>query len=50
MSFEWGILFLGTIAAASFFSYRSGYKEGAEFGMETIIHNLAEKGIIDLDE
>lgn len=49
MPFEWGIIFLGTIAASAYFSYRSGFKSGAEFGVDTVLHDLEAKGIIELE-
>jgi hypothetical protein len=50
MPIEWGIIFLGTIAASAYFSFKAGYKSGAEFGVETVLETLAENGVIELEE
>lgn len=50
MTFEWGIIFLGSFAACAYFSYNTGFKEGSNFGMETVLQNLHDKGLIELDE
>ena len=50
MPIEWGIIFLGTIAAAAYFSYKSGYREGAADGVDTLLHSLAAQGIIEIEE
>ena len=50
MPFEWSIIFLATIAASAYFSYKAGYKSGTEFGVDTILHHLADQGVIELEE
>ncbi len=50
MPIEWGIIFLGTIAASAYFSYKSGYREGAADGVDTLLHSLAAQGIIEIEE
>ena len=49
MPIEWSIIFLGTIAASAYFSYKSGFKSGAEFGVDTLLQDLEAKGIIELE-
>ena len=50
MTLEWGIIFLSFIAACAYFSYINGFKSGANYGMETVLNNLHEKGLIELEE
>jgi len=50
MSFEWGIIFLGSFACCAYFSYNYGFKDGSTYGMESILQNLHDKGLIELDE
>jgi len=49
MPIEWGIIFLGTIAASAYFSYKSGYREGAADGVDTLLQSLEEQGIIEVE-
>ena len=49
MPIEWGIIFLGTIAASAYFSYKSGFSAGTEFGVDTLLTDLESRGIIELE-
>jgi len=50
MPIEWGIIFLGTIAASAYFSFLAGRKSGIEEGVDTILQSLAAQGVIELEE
>jgi hypothetical protein len=43
-------IFLATIAAASFFSYRSGYGQGVVEGVDSCLEQLQEQGILKIDD
>lgn len=48
MPIEWTIIFLGTIAASVYFSYRNGYDAGIEEGVRSTLQNLEKDGVIEL--
>jgi len=50
MPIEWGIIFLGTIAAAAYFSYQSGHQKGIRDGIESTLDQLAAQGVIEFEE
>jgi|MDTC01.3.fsa_nt_gb hypothetical protein len=50
MTIEWGIIFMGSFAACAYFSYNYGFKDGSSFGMTSILDQLHEKGLIELDD
>jgi hypothetical protein len=43
-------IFLATIAAASYFSYRSGYSQGVIEGVDSCLEQLEEQGILKIDD
>jgi hypothetical protein len=50
VTFEWAIIFLGAIFCSAFFSYKSGFKDGTIFGVDTVIQTLIDQGSVEFDE
>ena len=50
MSVEWQIIFLATIAASAYFSYRTGFDHGIHRGIETTLDQLEAQGVIEIEE
>lgn len=49
MPLEWAIIFLGTIAAAVYFSYNAGLKEGVTEATFLTLAQLESQNIIKFD-
>jgi hypothetical protein len=49
MPLEWAIIFLGTIAAAVYFSYNAGLKEGVTEATLLTLAQLESQNIIKFD-
>lgn len=50
MSIEWQIIFLAAIAAAAYFSYKSGFDHGHDHGVNATLDTLQSHGLIDIEE
>lgn len=49
LPFEWSMLFAFAMGAAAYFSYKSGFAKGTEYGVDAIINDLAAKGIVEIE-
>lgn len=46
----WELIYIFSIVACAFFSYKSGWKAGMKSGVHMVIEDLAENDIISVDE
>ena len=49
MPIEWAIIFIGTIAAAVYFSYNAGLKQGVTDATLLTLSRLEDQGLIHFD-